>query len=224
MQSRFVIPGAIVLFGLIIGVALFVSMRPAEREDGAIGDPSGMRDVSDADHILGNPSAPIVFVQYADPDCAYCSFLTRALAEVMGKYGNTGEVAWVYRHLPLPASSPSSVEPSVALECSAMVGGEGDFFRFLTAFGEVTAGTGTDRIVMAARQVGLPEQAFLDCAGGEEAKANVAADAKDALLAGATGVPYTILLVKDRPPVPISGTVSVEQLTQIIEAARRGQQ
>lgn len=221
MQNRFVVPVAILIGGLLIAVAVFFAFKPEPPEDGAIGDPSSMRPVGDDDHILGNPSAPIVFVEYADADCAYCAFQNAALRSLMGSYGASGDVAWVYRHFPLPGEQ-SAVDPSLALECSASIGGNAAFFDFLTSYSTEPASTTASRLALAAQAAGIDAQALLDCASSSVTKERVARDAADALAAGATAVPYTVLVVKDRPPVGMSGVISAAQLSEMVEAARKG--
>ena len=221
MQSRFVVPVAILLVGFLLAISVFIAMKPKAPEDGAIGTPSSMRAVSASDHILGNPSAPIVFVEYADADCAYCAFQNAALRSIIGSYGASGEVAWVYRHFPLPGDD-ASINPSVALECSATLGGNAAFFAFLDSYSTAPASTTASRLTLAARAAGVDGQALLDCASGSAAKERVAKDAADALAAGAVSVPYTVLLVRDRPPVGMSGVMSVTELTEMVEAARKG--
>ena len=80
-------PTAIIIAAAIIAIGLIVAFKPAGK--------------TTADHILGNPNAPIKLVEYSDPSCPFCRLFTPTVEKVMDDYGASGQVAWVYRSFPL---------------------------------------------------------------------------------------------------------------------------
>jgi protein-disulfide isomerase len=52
------------------------------------------------------------------------------MREIMGEYGNSGQVAWVYRHFPIPQLHPKAPKEAEALECAAEQGGNDMFWAF----------------------------------------------------------------------------------------------
>jgi len=81
--------------------------------------------VDESDHILGNPDAPIVIIEYSDYECRYCKIF-QATAKQIIKESNGG-VAWVYRHWPI---QQNSFEKVVAAECVAKIKGNDAFWKY----------------------------------------------------------------------------------------------
>ena len=61
---------------------------------------NGMRPVTAGDHIVGNINSKIIIVEYSDLECPFCKMFHNTLHQVIEK--SNGEVAWVYRHYPIP--------------------------------------------------------------------------------------------------------------------------
>ena len=84
--------------------------------------------VSDKDHLLGNPSAPVKIVEYSDLDCPFCKTFHATLQQIMEDYGKQGKVAWVYRHFPLAQLHPDAPRKAEATECATELGGQQAFW------------------------------------------------------------------------------------------------
>src|SRR5262245_460539 len=102
------VPIAIVVAGAMIAVSLFlVNSRPATSQVGAAGTvQKEIRTVQKDDHVLGNPNAKVVIVEYSDPECPFCRQFHDTMHQVINEYGGNGDVAWVYRHFPIPSLHP----------------------------------------------------------------------------------------------------------------------
>ena len=48
----------------------------------------------------------------------------------MEQYGKSGDVAWVYRHFPIPSLHPKAGKEAESLECAAEQGGNEMFWKF----------------------------------------------------------------------------------------------
>jgi cyclophilin family peptidyl-prolyl cis-trans isomerase/protein-disulfide isomerase len=55
--------------------------------------------VSDADHIYGDPNAPVTIMEYADFQCPACPSFSLSVKNLVDQY--PGTVRFVFRHLPL---------------------------------------------------------------------------------------------------------------------------
>src|SRR3989344_4098924 len=104
-MEKLSVPIAIVIAGALVAVSLYYSS--VKSSDVVITPPvinnesaSFMRPVSSSDHILGNPNASVVIVEYSDTECPFCKQYHTTLKRVMAEYGTNSRVAWVYRHFP----------------------------------------------------------------------------------------------------------------------------
>ena len=123
-KNNLMIPGAIVIAGIIIAGAVFASsgggggnapvanngnQPPAEVE-------INIKPVSASDHILGNPNADIVIVEFSDLECPFCKNFHITMQQIMEDFGKDGRVAWVYRHFPLTQLHPKAQVEAEATE------------------------------------------------------------------------------------------------------------
>lgn len=77
------------------------------------------------DHILGNPDASIVIIEYSDYECPYCKSFHPTLTQIV--QNSNGNVAWVYRHWPI---HQGSLEKLIAAECIATLKGNDAFWKY----------------------------------------------------------------------------------------------
>lgn len=219
-NKEWLIPGAIVLAGFVLAVAIFYA------RDGYIfglpkGDPSAMRAISPEEHVIGNPEAPVQIVVYSDMDSAYSKEYQRTLAQLMTEYGSTGKVVWVYRHFPLVAQNPNSGLHAEASECAASLGGENAFWGFIDLIQTSAPDEeefDPDNYPAIISQLNIEQAAFDECVRSGRFGKKVEADFRNGLDAGATAAPYTLLKIGDKPATPIMGTVPYETLKRMIDS------
>lgn len=72
------------------------------------------------DHILGDPDAPLLLVEYGDFECPFCGRSTGAIDEVRAHFGD--ELCYVWRHLPLQRAHPRAFDAARAGEAAALQG------------------------------------------------------------------------------------------------------
>ncbi|MEK7094144.1 MAG: thioredoxin domain-containing protein [Patescibacteria group bacterium] len=89
--------------------------------------------VTSSDHIRGNPNAPVKIVEFSDLQCPYCQVFHGVMQQVMADYGSKGQVAWVYRHLPLTSIHQYALTWAEEAECAAQVGGSEKFWEYVDA-------------------------------------------------------------------------------------------
>ncbi len=129
--QKLAVPISIVIAGAMIAVSLFfVNSRPTANTGGEPVVQEEIRGVQEDDHIKGNPNAKIVIVEYSDTECPFCKQYHETMNRIVSEYGASGDVAWVYRHFPIPSLHPKAPKQSEALECAADQGGNETFWKY----------------------------------------------------------------------------------------------
>lgn len=80
----------------------------------------------EGDHIVGNPDAEVIIVEYSDLECPYCKRFGETMKEIMAE--SNGNVAWIYRHWVV---HPSALPKAGAAECVAKLKGEDSFWKYI---------------------------------------------------------------------------------------------
>ena len=213
------IPIAIIIgFGLIAGAIFFSGNKPTTTEESTapnenrvidtnVPDQGTIDPVTDADHIRGNPNAPIVVIEYSDFDCPFCKAYHDTMSRILEEHGPTGEVAWVYRHLPLEQLHPSAPFIAQASECVAQLGGDEAFWTFADlVFGErgTNEPTNLTRLIEFVETAGVSVADYESCMDSRETVALVDADATNAASLGINGTPHSFILIGDQQ-FPLNG-------------------
>lgn len=138
--QKLAVPIAIVIAGGMIAVSLYVvkANSPAANNGGQPTVAEEIRGVQTDDHILGNPNAKVVIVEYSDTECPFCQRFHKTMHQIIDEYGASGDVAWVYRHFPIPSLHPKAPKEAEALECAAEQGGNDMFWKFTDKVYETT--------------------------------------------------------------------------------------
>ncbi len=95
-----------------------------------------IKPVSSDDHILGNINARIVIIEYSDLECPFCKVFHNTMHQVVEK--SNGDVAWIYRHYPIPQLHPKAFHEAEATECAWEQGGNKTFWKYIDKLFEVT--------------------------------------------------------------------------------------
>lgn len=218
MKSTHTIPIAIILGGILIAIAMYVSI-PKFSSTGS--DNSALvRPVDSNDHILGNPAAKVMIVEYADFDCEYCVGTNTALRQIIANEGANGDVALVYREFPLVEIHPNAMHHAEAAECVAQTAGNDAFWKFtdvLFAHQPVDpAQYGT-----FAATVGVTGDAFATCFANAATTVDtrIKADRQNALDIGAIGTPHSLIVVTGKPPIVMAGKYPYDAIKQLVDQA-----
>jgi len=231
------LPGAIIVAGALVAMALIWISRPAAapasvRGSGAPSAASSMAPITAADHILGNPNASIKLVEYSDPSCPYCKTFNPTMEAIMAGYGPGGRVAWVYRQFPLDRPDengdilhPNSGKEAAAFECAGALGGTTVFFAYEKRWFDVFPSDGASRsasddeaqIAQTAKDVGLDPVSFNECLSSGRFNDKLDKSYADGLNAGITGTPYTVIITPSGTDIPLSGAISYTTLKTAID-------
>src|SRR3989344_978226 len=147
------------------------------------------------DHVNGEKDARILLFEYSDMECPYCKRFHPTAQKIVDSY--KGDVAWVYRHLPLPFHANAAKEAE-ASECANELGGNSAFWKFVNGIFVKTNSGGTgialSDLPTLATEIGLNETKFSDCLESGKFADRVKNDANTASSLGVTGTPGNILL------------------------------
>lgn len=214
MKNSRIVPVAIVAGGIIVAIAVYAS----QPNTAALG--SLVRPVSSADHILGNPAARVMIVEYSDFDCEYCKVFHETLHQIIANEGASGEVAWVFREFPLSEIHPNAFSHARAAECAASVAGNDAFWKFTDALFNAQPINPANYGAIAA-SVGMADNTFAACyaSSSQALDARITADRKNALDMGARGTPYSLILVAGKDPVVMVGGYSYDAVKQLVDQA-----
>lgn len=237
--NQYLIPVAIMLAGAFIAGALYVGNGSQEATPSATsgtnqptaqapGSTDTVRPVDTADHIKGNPNAAVKIVEYSDFECPFCKRFHDTMNIVMDKYGDDGEVAWVYRHFPLDQLHPVKARAeAVASECAAELGGNKAFWQFADRFMELTPSNNQTAIETVIPQIvnelGLDKTAFQTCFDSGKYDDHIEADIANAIETGGRGTPWSVVIGPDGQTYSINGAQPQAAVEQIINIALQGQ-
>ena len=217
-MNRFILPIAILAAGIIIAGAVYITKHTAVLHEIPAANPSLTASITADDHVLGNPLAQTVFIEYSDIDCSYCKIFNKNLEMLVANEGANGSIALVYRHFPIPDENSYSFTHAEAAECVAAQGGSKAFFAFIDAIAKAAPDNIFDPseydIILPA--IGINRDTFNECMQHHEFENRVSHDADAAIASGGTGAPFTVVIQSgDTEPFTISGAVSYDALVQI---------
>ncbi|MEK7606055.1 MAG: thioredoxin domain-containing protein [Patescibacteria group bacterium] len=219
-ENKLLIPGALVIAGLLIGGAIYFKGDTPVKTPDDLTQPAeiAIEPISLNDHVLGNPNASVVLIEFSDIDCPFCRNFDTTMHQIINEYGASGDVAWVYRHFPLDQLHPDARKKAEATECVAKLGSNEAFWGFLGELFERTDESLADLGALAA-DTGVDQTAFQSCLDGGEFIDDVVAAGEAALKAGGRGTPYTVLIAPNGEKAVISGAQPYEVVKQAIETA-----
>lgn len=175
-------------------------------------------EVTDKDWIVGNRNAKVVLVEYSDFECPFCARFHPTLLQAKEEFGN--DVAWVYRHYPLPFH-PNAQKAAEAAECVAKQKGNDGFWKFgdkLFEENNKLGGTITPEVIKAtAEATGVNMDAYTKCLDSGEMANKVKDVMTGGSSAGVNGTPGTFIVTKDGAQELIPGALPYEQVKPLIE-------
>ncbi|KND51037.1 MAG: Periplasmic thiol:disulfide interchange protein DsbA [Parcubacteria bacterium C7867-007] len=219
-RSIWFIPGAIIAAGVLLAISIYV-VRTTIPPSAPKGDISYLRPVSDSDHIIGNPTAPVVIIEYADMDSSYTKTFQQTMQQIMAEYAPGGKVAWVYRHFPLIDQYRNSEQHAEAAECASALGTTNTFWTFIDILHARAPGNQVfnpqnyDSII---ESLGVDPARFESCMQANTYRERVSNDISNAIEIGAYSTPTIVVVIKgQKKPVLISGALPYDAMKKIIQ-------
>lgn len=239
MQNNLMIPGSIVLAGIIIAIAVVsgngkgtapIAQVPSNTNNVVVAPTAPtqltapvagkIKPVSADEHVLGDLNkAQVVLVIYSDYECPYCKRFHPISKQIYDAY--KGTVALVYRHFPLSFHVNAQKEAE-ASECVAELGGNTAFWKFTDAIYERTTSNGTgfaiDKLTPLAGELGLDKTKFKTCLESGKYAEKVQQDESEGVEAGVNGTPGNILIAKNGETKLLPGALPFEVFKQEIDS------
>lgn len=227
------IPVAIVVAGALIAISVIYTSAP--RQTITKTDPQTMvkiLPIEESDHILGNPNAPIVVVEYSDTECPFCKNFHATMLRLVDTYGKDSKLAWVYRHMPITNLHPKAWKEAIATECAAKLGGSSMFWKYVNKIYEITPSNNKldeEKLFSTATTFGINLQKFQSCMDQSETEDKVKRDYDNGLdlSDGRPGTPLSIMLLstplENAKKTALKNIVRNEGLDAYINVANDGQ-
>jgi protein-disulfide isomerase len=225
VQNNRLVPIAIIIAGLFVAAAIYFGGGRAPVQGSLTGNNTApaagavgvVAPVTAKDHILGDPNAQIVIVEYSDLECPFCKVFQATLHQVMLDY--PGKVAWVFRQFPIAQLHPKAPNEAAAAECAFDQGGNTIFWKYIDqVFATTNSNNSLDpaQLPLIAQNLGLDLSAFNNCLSSGTHTADIQADVVAAGKAGANGTPYSVIITKDGQKIPIDGAEPIDQVESTI--------
>ncbi|MEI6528408.1 MAG: DsbA family protein [bacterium] len=185
-KNSLIIPIAIVVAGALIGGAIYFTGSPSASKTSQVAQVKTVAPISKDDHILGNPNAKVTILEYGDTECPPCKFFHGVMHQVMDNYGKSGDVAWVFRHMPIDGLHPKARKEAEATECANELGGNDMFWNYLNKIYEITPSNNnlaTSSLLTIAQGLKLDMTKFTSCLDSGKYAAEVEKDYQDGYIA-----------------------------------------
>jgi protein-disulfide isomerase len=225
-KNQLAIPAAIIIAGALIAGSLYLSNTRTSANQPLVYDPNAptaetqqVKGIQENDWIKGDKDAKIAIVEYSDPECPFCRIFNDTMIKIIDEFGPTGDVVWVYRHLPLAVLHQKAQYESEAMECAGKLGGQAAFWSFATElYTNTPSNDGLDHALLPqfAKNAGVDVTAWQQCLDNGDAKARIDADLADAESLGISGTPQSFILYKGQQ-VPIEGAQPYDKVRKIIQ-------
>lgn len=195
----------------------------AEQPSNEVSASVRISEVTAEDHILGDPDALVKMIEFSDLECPFCKRVHTTLQQIIDEYGDSGQVAWVYRHFPLDALHPIKARTeAVASECANELGGNDKFWEYIDRIFEITPSNNQldlDLLPVIAEDIGLDRNEFEECLNSGRYDQHIQDDLDDAKFSGGQGTPYTVIVAPNGTTFPVSGAQPYSVFKSIVDLA-----
>ncbi len=229
-SNKLIVPGAIIIAGLIIAGAIYYDRKspatttgenqPGQTAGSTTSPLDNLNPISEKDHILGDPNAPVSIVTFTDLECPFCKRFHITMQQIMDEYGKAGKVKWIFRQLPLVQLHSKAKDEAVATECAADLGGNDAFWKYVDRVFEITPssnGLDTLELPKIAEYVGLDKTKFNACLTSGKFDKLIADSIENGMKSGALGTPYAVILGPNAKKTAIPGALPYADVKAAID-------
>jgi Na+/H+ antiporter NhaA len=135
------------------------------------------------DHIRGPDDAPVTVLEYGDFECPYCGQAEPVVRELLREHG---DIAYVWRNLPLNDVHPNAQLAAEAAEAAAE---QGAFWEMHDLLLDHQDALDFRDLLGYARELGLDDERFEDDLRTRRGSARIAEDVDSADLSAVSGTP-----------------------------------
>ena len=229
-SNKIIVPAAIIIAGLIIAGAIYYDRKspttttnenqPAQTAGSITSPLDNLKPVTDKDHVLGDPNAPVTLVLFSDLECFFCKRFHTTMKQIVDEYGKTGKLKYVFRHLPLVQLHSKAKNEAIASECAAELGGNDAFWKYIDRVFEITpSNDGLDPLELPkiAEYVGLNKTKFNACLTSGKFDQIIADNIDNGMKSGALGTPYAVILGPNGKKTAIPGALPYSDVKAAID-------
>jgi protein-disulfide isomerase len=203
------VPGAIILAGLVIAGAIFLTNRnksddttdvsgeseTAQEEGSNEQFPTASTAIGDSPYLGDIDKAKVALVEYTDFQCPYCQkYADETKADIISNYVDTGEIIYVIRNLPLDFHGQIAIDSAHAGLCVNEIAGAEKYFEF---YSKAFSQTSTDDLANIANDMGIDMGKYNACMDSDRYVNAIEADKSAAESAGVSGTPGFVIGVLD---------------------------
>lgn len=217
----------ILISGLVIGGGIYLSRTNLLNslfvsDDNIVVEDKKIQPISENDHILGNPDADIIVIEYSDYECPYCQEFHSVMNRIINEYGQQGRIAWIYRHMPIERVHVNARRIALTSECVADIRGNKAFWDFSDKIFENSPESllkkNSDQIL---EEMSIDPQEIESCIERPEIISRLENDIEDGEYLQSIdkefGTPYNIIITKTGLTENISGVIPYNILKNLIE-------
>jgi Na+/H+ antiporter NhaA len=161
------------------------------------------------DHIRGPDRAPVTIVEYGDFECPYCGRAEPVVRELLA---GSGDLRYVWRHLPLTDVHPRALLAAEAAEAAAA---QGKFWQMHDHLLDHQDALTASDLIRYAGETGLDTGRFTADLRDHAGQAKIAADIDSADLSGVSGTPTFFINGKRH-----HGAYDIDTLSAAVRTAR----
>lgn len=222
MDQKLLIPGAIVLAGVVVAGAVLYSNLPKnpllskEGKGEVVKEPSNSLKIRQDDFVLGSPTAKVVIIEYGDFQCPFCGrFFKTVEKQIIENYIKPGKAAFVWRDFAFLGEE--SFRSAEAARCA---GEQGKFWEyhdklFNSQNGENEGAFADANLKRFAGEAGLNQTAFNSCFDSGKYKKAVEDANTEGKSLGVSGTPATFIngqIVSGAQPFSVFQKIIDEEL------------
>ncbi len=203
---------ALVLSWIVFRVAEHLPDRARVRA--LLGDAETMVDLAipvdpERDHLRGPEHAPVTLVEYGDFECPYCGQAEPVIRELLR---DSGDVRYVWRHLPLSDVHPHA---RLAAEASEAAAAQGAFWAMHDLLLARQNALSPDDLIGYAKQLGLDVDRFTDELEAHRMGNRIAEDVEGADRSNVAGTPTFFINGRRH-----HGAYDLRSLTEAVHTSR----
>ena len=139
--------------------------------------------VTDRDHVRGPQGAPVTLLEYGDLECPFCGQAEGVIRELLA---GSGDLRYVWRHLPLSDVHPRA---QVAAEATELAAADGLFWEMHDMLLAHQDELSPKDLIRHAGELGLDTERFAEDLRRHTTAGRVAEDVDSADLSNVTGTP-----------------------------------
>ena len=205
--DKLAIPGAIIVAGIVIALAIVFSNKGKDTttnvDSGAPDTANGQEEFPEATTVIGDSpylgdikKAKVALVEYTDFQCPYCErHATETKGTIISDYVDTGKIIYVVRNFPLDFHGQIAIDSANAGLCVNEIAGAKKYFEF---YSQAFSKTSTDELAAVAQGLGIDMNKYGTCMSENRYQKQINTDMADGRAAGVQGTPGFVIGVLDK--------------------------